>query len=114
MTYDLGYDSLSRRALRFALVILLSIGIVALAWSAVHLATRKDDRPVPLNCSSIDNLQTDFDSVYFYMDDKLYCYTDKGVLKWQFALGAGAVLVRVPPPVRSVEHRQNGWSSVLS
>ena len=90
MTYDLGYDSLSRRALRFALVILLSIGIVALAWSAVHLATRKDDRPVPLNCSSIDNLQTDFDSVYFYMDDKLYCYTDKGVLKWQFALGAGA------------------------
>lgn len=85
-------DSYNRmtRVFVFALVMVLSLGIVAAAYALAHTVNRQDDQPVPLNCSSIDNLQTDDKYIYFYVDDVLYCYGESGELNWQHLLGPGA------------------------
>lgn len=80
----------STRIIVFALVLVLSLGVVAAAYALAHTVNRQDDQPVPLNCSSIDNLQTDDKYIYFYVDDVLYCYGENGELNWQQVLGPGA------------------------
>lgn len=80
----------STRIFVFALVLVLSMGVIAAAYTLAHTMNRQDDQPIPLNCSSIDNLQTDENSIYFYVDEVLYCYGDNGELKWQHTLGEDA------------------------
>ena len=74
----------------FALVLLVSLGIIAAAYACAHTANKADDAPIPLNCSSIDNLQTDDDRIYFYVDGELYCYDESGEIVWQHTLGDDA------------------------
>lgn len=80
----------STRIFVFALVLVLSLGVIAAAYTLAHTMNRQDDQPIPLNCSSIDNLQTDDTHIYFYVDDVLYCYEDSGELAWKHTLGADA------------------------
>ena len=80
----------STRIFVFALVLVLSLGVIAAAYSLAHTVNRQDDQPIPLNCSSIDDLQTDESNIYFYVDDILYCYGENGELIWQHQLGADA------------------------
>ena len=80
----------STRIFVFALVLVLSMGVIAAAYTLAHTMNRQDDQPILLNCSSIDNLQTDDTHIYFYVDDVLYCYEDSGELAWKHTLGADA------------------------
>lgn len=80
----------STRIFVAALVLFLSLCIVTSAYMLAHTVNRQDDQPVPLNCSSIDNLQTDSENIYFYVDDILYCYSETGQLIWQQTLGPDA------------------------
>lgn len=80
----------STRVFVFVLVLVVSLGVISAAYALAHTMNRQNNMPVPLNCSSIDNLQTDEESIYFYVDDMLYCYNENGELNWQHTLGADA------------------------
>lgn len=80
----------STRIFIIALTIVVSLGVMAAAYALAHTVNRQDDQPIPLNCSSIDNLRTDADRIYFYVDGELYCYGEGGNLIWQHTLGEGA------------------------
>lgn len=80
----------STRIFVIAITLVVSLGVIAAAYALAHTVNRQEDQPVPLNCSSIDNLQTDQDRIYFYVDGELYCYDEEGGIVWQHTLGEGA------------------------